>query len=206
MLTRRQINQLVIEFNRKGNLSMSAMKAGVTRKTAGKYLKLGDPHDSPRVAHGWLTRPDEFAGVWPEVEAMLTGAPELEALSVFELLVSRHPGRFRPGQLRTFQRRVRQWRCSHGPDKEIYFSQITLPGQVIQTDWTRAEELGITIGGEPYPHLLCHSVLIHSNWEWATRCASESLLAVRGGIQAALSRLGRVPRVWQIDGKLLISR
>ena len=36
MLTRRQINQLVIEFNRKGNLSMSAMKAGVTRKTAGK--------------------------------------------------------------------------------------------------------------------------------------------------------------------------
>ena len=71
---------------------MSAMKAGVTRKTAGKYLKLGDPHDSPRVAHGWLTRPDEFAGVWPEVEAMLTGAPELEALSVFELLVSRHPG------------------------------------------------------------------------------------------------------------------
>ena len=199
MLTRRQINQLVIEFNRKGNLSMSAMKAGVTRKTARKYLKLGDPHDPPRVAHDWLTRPDEFAGVWPEVEAMLAGAPELEALSVFELLVSRHPGRFRPGQLRTFQRRVRQWRALHGPDREIYFSQITQPGQVMQTDWTRAGELGITIGGEPYAHLLCHSVLIHSNWEWATRCASESLLAVRAGIQAALSRLGRVPRIWQID-------
>jgi len=54
MLTRRQINQLVIEFNRKGNLSMSAMKAGVTRKTARKYLKLADPHDPPRVAHTWL--------------------------------------------------------------------------------------------------------------------------------------------------------
>jgi hypothetical protein len=71
MLTRRQINQLVIEFNRKGNLSMSAMKAGVTRKTARKYLKLADPHDPPRVAHTWLTRPDEFAEVWSEVEAML---------------------------------------------------------------------------------------------------------------------------------------
>ncbi len=178
---------------------MSAMKAGVTRKTARKYLKLGDPHDPPRVAHDWLTRPDEFAGVWPEVEAMLAGVPELEALSVFELLVSCHPGRFRPGQLRTFQRRVRQWRALHGPDREIYFSQITQPGQVMQTDWTRAGELGITIGGEPYTHLLCHSVLIHSNWEWATRCASESLLAVRAGIQTALSRLGRVPRIWQID-------
>ena len=117
----------------------------------------------------------------------------------FELLVSRYPGRFVEGQLRTFQRRVRQWRCLHGPDREICFAQITQPGQVMQTDWTRAGELGITIGGEPYAHLLCHSVLIHSNWEWATRCASESLLAVRTGIQAALLRLGRVPRIWQID-------
>jgi hypothetical protein len=42
-------------------------------------------------------------------------------------------------------------------------------------------------------------VLIHSNWEWATRCATESLLSLRSGVQAALSRLGRVPRIWQID-------
>ncbi len=87
----------------------------------------------------------------------------------------------------------------HGPAREIHFAQESRPGEVIQTDWTRAAELGITIAGAPYAHLLCHSVLIHSNWEWATRCASESLLSLRSGIQAALSHLGRVPRIWQID-------
>jgi len=199
MITPRQINRLLVEFNKKGDLSMSAMKAGMTRKTATKYLKLKDPQDPPRARHTWRTRPDGFAEVWPEAEAMLVAAPELEAKSLFEHLLERYPGRFQEGHLRTFQRRVQQWRAMQGPAKEIHFAQESQPGEVIQTDWTHAGELGITIAGVPYPHLLCHSVLTHSNWEWATRCASESLLSLRSGIQAALSHLGRVPRIWQID-------
>jgi hypothetical protein len=35
--------------------------------------------------------------------------------------------------------------------------------------------------------------LTYSNWEWATICFSESLLALRQGVQNALLRLGRVP-------------
>ncbi|MEI6183747.1 MAG: IS21 family transposase [Polynucleobacter sp.] len=199
MITSRQINRLLVEFNQKGDLNMSAMKAGMTRKTAAKYLKMKDPQDPPRVRHTWRTRPDEFAEVWAEAEAMLLAAPELEAKRIFEHLQERFAGRFQEGHLRTFQRRVRQWRAMHGPAKEVHFAQLTQPGEVIQTDWTHAEELAITIAGVPYPHQLCHSVLIHSNWEWATRCSSESLLSLRSGIQAALSHLGRVPRIWQID-------
>lgn len=199
MITARQINRLLVEFNKKGNLHMSALKAGMTRKTAAKYMKLKDPQDPPKPRHTWRTRPDGFADVWPEAELMLAAAPELEAKSIFEHLQERFPGRFQEGHLRTFQRRVRQWRARHGPAKEIHFAQVSQPGEVIQTDWTHAAELGITIAGVAYAHLLCHSVLIHSNWEWATRCASESLLSLRSGIQTALSRLGRVPRVWQID-------
>ena len=178
---------------------MSAMKAGVTCKTARKYLDQADPLDSPRAEHTWRTRVDEFAEIWPQAEAMLALTPELEAKSLFEFFGERYPGRFKPGHLRTFQRRVQQWRTLHGPAQEIHFAQVSEPGEVIQTDWTHASELGVTIAGEPYPHLLCHSVLVHSNWEWATRCQSESLLSVRSGIQAALSHLGRVPRIWQID-------
>jgi transposase InsO family protein len=188
-----------VEFNQKGDLNMSAMKAGMTRKTAAKYMKMKDPQDPPRTRHTWRTRLDDFAEVWPQAEAMLAIAPELEAKSIFEHLVERFPGRFHEGHLRTFQRRVRQWRAMHGPEKEIHFAQESKPGEVIQTDWTHAGELGITIAGAAYAHLLCHSVLIHSNWEWATRCASESLLSLRSGIQAALSHLGRAPRIWQID-------
>jgi len=46
---------------------------------------------------------------------------------------------------------------------------------------------------------LCHVVLPYSNWEWATRCRSESLLSLRHGLQASLQRLGKAPAELQID-------
>jgi hypothetical protein len=48
-------------------------------------------------------------------------------------------------------------------------------------------------------HLLCQAVLPYSNWQWATRCQSESLLSLRAGLQAALFQLGKAPKVLQID-------
>ena len=63
----------------------------------------------------------------------------------------------------------------------------------MQTDFTKMNKLGITINGEAFGHLLCHSVLVYSNWEWGTICQSESLLALRQGFQEALTRLGRIP-------------
>ncbi|MCP3105578.1 IS21 family transposase, partial [Myxococcus sp. K15C18031901] len=50
-----------------------------------------------------------------------------------------------------------------------------------------------------FPHLLCHPVLPYSNWEWATVCQSESMAAIKRGVQAALFQLGRVPRYHQTD-------
>lgn len=69
----------------------------------------------------------------------------------------------------------------------------------MQTDFTWASTLGVTIGGEAFPHLLCHPVLPYSNWEWATICPSESMAALRRGVQAALGRLGRAPAYHQTD-------
>jgi response regulator of citrate/malate metabolism len=43
MINRRQINQLVFERNRRVSITMSAMKAGVSRNTARKYLRQTDP-------------------------------------------------------------------------------------------------------------------------------------------------------------------
>lgn len=57
----------------------------------------------------------------------------------------------------------------------------------------------MSIAGQPLDQLLCHAVLPYSNWQWATRCQSESLLSVRQGLQAALHRLGKVPGQLQID-------
>lgn len=131
--------------------------------------------------------------------AMLEVAPELEAKTLFEFTCRAHPGQFQPGQLRTLQRRVRRWRAQHGPPKPIFFPQTHRPGEAIQTDFTNANELRITIGGEPFPHLLCHSVLPHSNWSSLTVCRSESMQALRRGIQTCLFSLGRVPEFHQTD-------
>ncbi|MCP5024058.1 MAG: PQQ-like beta-propeller repeat protein, partial [bacterium] len=51
-------------------------------------------------------------------EAKLNEAPELEAQILFEDLMERNPGAFQPGQLSTFQRKVKRWRAQKGPGKE----------------------------------------------------------------------------------------
>ncbi len=177
---------------------MSAMKAGMDRKTARKYL--ADPERlDRRPARTWRTRTDPLAQVWAEGERRLQAAPELEAKALFVYLQMLYPEQVQEGQLRTFQRRVRQWRLRHGPAPEVIFPQTHQPGEVLQLDWTHAKELGVTIAGQPLDHLLCQAVLPYSNWQWATRCQSESLLSLRAGLQAALFRLGKVPKVLQTD-------
>ena len=147
----------------------------------------------------WRTREDPFAADWAELRARLAEAPELEATTLFEDLLRRKPDGYTPGQVRTLQRRIKQWRAQEGPPKRIFFPQVHRPGEAMQTDFTWASTLGVTIGGAPFPHLLCHPVLPYSNWEWATICQSESMAALRRGVQAALSRLGRAPAYHQTD-------
>lgn len=178
---------------------MSAMKSGMDRKTARKYLNNPERLSQPRPARDWRTRLDPLAKIWPEAEPRLRTAPELEAKALFEHLLMIRPELVRVEQLRTFQRRVRQWRLKHGPAPEVIFPQDHRPGEVMQVDWTHAKELAISIAGHPLDHLLCQAVLPYSNWQWAIRCQSESLLSLRAGLQAALFRLGKVPKLLQID-------
>ena len=178
---------------------MSALKSGMDRKTARKYLNHPELLSQPRPARDWRTRPDPLAVIWPEAELRLSTAPELEAKALFEHLLLLRPEQAQVAQLRTFQRRVRQWRLEHGPAPEVIFPQTHSPGEVMQVDWTHAKELKVSIAGHPLDHLLCQAVLPYSNWQWATRCQSESLLSLRAGLQAALFRLGKVPKLLQID-------
>lgn len=195
-----QVRRLMEEMNKLGEVGLSAAKAGMDRKTARKYLACGEPPSRLKRPRDWRTRQDPLGGVWEErVVPRLKDAPELEAKALFEDLVERWPGELEPDQLRTFQRRVRDWRAQEGPPKEVYFTQEHRPGEAMQTDFTWGTKLAITIGGEPYVHMLCHAVLPYSNWEWATVCLSESMLALKRGVQQAVFRLGRVPEWHQTD-------
>lgn len=187
------------EFSKHGKIGLAGLRAGMSRKTAAKYLRLGRLPSDLCAPRSWRTRPDPFAEVWEDVAVQLADAPELEARALFEDLLERHPEQLHPGQLRTFQRRVKQWRAQEGPDKQVFFPQVHRPGEAGQTDFTTANELDVTIAGEPFPHMLCHFVLPYSNWEWGTVCHSESMAALKRGVQSAVFRLGRVPEFHQTD-------
>jgi hypothetical protein len=58
----------------------------------------------------WRTRKDPYAAVWPEIEQQLARTPNVTGKMLFRWICQRHPGMFKPGQLRTLQRRVREWR------------------------------------------------------------------------------------------------
>ncbi len=194
-----QVRRLMEEKAKLGEVGLAAMKAGMDRKTASKYLGSGKLPSELKEPRDWRTRADPFAEDWPRLKELLREAPELEAKTLFEHLLAEHPGRYEPGQLRTLQRRVQAWRAKEGPEKEVFFAQEHRPGEAMQTDFTHCDELAVTIAGEPFPHMLCHPVLPYSNWEWATVCHSESLMALRRGVQAALFKLGKVPEFHQTD-------
>jgi hypothetical protein len=58
----------------------------------------------------YRTRADPFETVWPQVQQWLNERPEANAKDLFLRLQECMPGAFPPGQLRTLQRRVKQWR------------------------------------------------------------------------------------------------
>ena len=57
----------------------------------------------------WRTHKDAFEGVWYEVLDWLQQEPDVTAKSLLKRLQYEYPGRFADGQLRTLQRRVKEW-------------------------------------------------------------------------------------------------
>jgi len=58
----------------------------------------------------WRTRKDPFETAWPEILEWLQREPEATAKELLCRLQQMHPGHYADGQLRTLQRRVREWR------------------------------------------------------------------------------------------------
>jgi hypothetical protein len=178
---------------------LAASKAGMDVKTARKYLKSRRLPSELKSARHWRTRRDEFSEVWQEISEQLRSNPALEAKTLFEALQRQYPERFADGQLRTLQRRIKTWRATEGPSQEVYFRQEHRAGELCESDFTHLTEVGITIAGEPFAHMLYHFVLTYSNWETGTICQSESLASLSEGLQNALWELGGVPRLHRTD-------
>jgi len=80
----------------------SAWKEGEVRPTHRTKMK-GERY--------WRTRKDPFESAWPQVAEWLEVEQDLNAKEALDRLREANPGKFSAGQLRTLQRRVRDWRA-----------------------------------------------------------------------------------------------
>ena len=69
-------------------------------------------------------------------------------------------------------------------------------GELCESDFTHLTDLGITLAGQPFAHMLYHFVLTYSNWETGTICQSESFARLTEGLQNAL---------WEVLGAVAAS-
>lgn len=199
MVTDQQVRRLMKLMKSEKTSIIAALKAGMDRKTARKYIKVSKLPSEIRPDHHWRTRPDPFEGVWGQVKELLDGNSGLEAKTIFEFLQREKPGEYQDGQLRTLQRRLRHWRATEGPAKEVFFPQVHRPGELSESDFTHMGKLGITLRGEPFDHLLYHYTLCYSNWETATICFSESFESLSAGYQNAVWELGGIAKKHRTD-------
>ena len=199
MTTDQQVRLLMTLIKKGLPLVTAAAKAGMSEGTARKFCRSGKLPSELRVAHTWRTRPDPFEEVWPQVVELLVQDEGLQAKTVFDELVRRYPGRFQAGQLRTLQRRFRDWRALRGEGREVYFAQVHRPGEQSQSDFTDMRSLRVTIAGVAFAHLVYHFVLTCSNWESVSLCFTETFEALSEGLQEALWRLGGVPEEHRTD-------
>ena len=113
----RQVRALFSLLSSGVSLRLASLKTGMSAKTARKYRKAERMPSELSERHDWRTRVDPFSAVWESVEKQLRESPGLQAKVLFAWLQGEHPGQFQDGQLRTFQRGVRRWRATSGPEK-----------------------------------------------------------------------------------------
>ena len=176
-------------------LEAAAAAAGMSERTARTWQD-GPMPSATKTTRTWRTRPDPFAAVWAtEIEPFLRRdeGSELQATALMDELCRRHSGEFEPGQVRTLQRQIRRWRAMHGPEQEVMFPQDHQPGQLGAFDFTHCQELGVTIAGVIFVHLMFQFVLAWSGWHYISIALGETYEALLTGVQGALWELGGVP-------------
>lgn len=134
-------------------IAAASAKAGFSTAT-GYRIKTDPRLPSQKKAPRQRRRPDPLAGIWDaEIVPMLTAAPDLRAVAVFEEMRRRHPDLL-PGVRRTLERRIRTWRAVNGPERDVIFRQEHRPGRLGLSDFTDMGDLAVSIAGEPLDHRL----------------------------------------------------
>lgn len=123
-----KIVETSVELSRFVESLSTAWRDGEVRPTHRK------PFTGPRP---WRTRVDPFESVWPLVEQWLNEQPDANAKTVFQRLQATMPEPFQPGQLRTLQRRVKEWRTAIARRLVFGSEATTLPAKQQEEEFIR---------------------------------------------------------------------
>jgi hypothetical protein len=178
---------------------VAAAVAGFSERST--YYVKNRSFETAKRKRNWKTRSDPFEDVWQiELVPLLETSPKLEARTLLEELQRRYPDEYPDKQLRTLQRRVKQWKSLYGPEKEVIFRQKNPPGFQSISDFTNADDLGITINKEPFFHLLYHFRLSFSGHECGGIVqGGESYSALAEGMQNSFWSIGGVTETHRTD-------
>ena len=188
-----------MSFRRSDSPAVAAAKAGFSTATGYRIEEALQSGPRSRVVRG-RRRPDPLAGIFDEeIVPLLESAPGLRSVALFEELLRRHP-ELGAGIRRTLERRVREWRAAHGPEREVMFRQVHAPGELGLSDFTDMGPLGVTVSGVALGHKLYHFRLAYSGFEHAhVVLGGESFVALAEGLQNALWALGGTPHRHRTD-------
>jgi hypothetical protein len=191
--------RLYMTFRQTGGPAVSAAKASISTSTAYRFEQDHRPPSAKAEPRG-RRRPDPLVSFFEaEVVPMLTAAPELRAVAIFEEMQRRHPD-LPDGTRRTLERRIRAWRALHGANQEVIFRQVHEPGRMGLSDFTDMADLGVTIAGIQLDHRLYHFRLAYSGFAHAHVIrGGESYVALAEGLQNALWALGGAPHEHRSD-------
>ena len=172
---------------------IAAAKSAISTRTA---RRIEQSKTLPRVKadRDWRTREDPLEAVWEtELVVLLKAKPELTPITLLEHLQDLYPNQYDQRVLRTLQRRVKQWKSLHGPEKEVIFRQQAEVGLQGFSDFTHPDS-PITIKQQPFAHLLYQFRLAYSGWRSITVVqGGESYSALSTGLQRALTQAGGCP-------------
>lgn len=190
-------------FGANQNYSKTAKECDVDPKTVHRYADQQPalkPFEKPRRAYKTRVAV-EFEAFWPEIERLLKDDNDLKPYAILEHMIETHKDAFSSTWKRTLERRVSNWKIANGVGKDVSFSQIHKPGDVLAIDFTDLSKLGIHIGSELMDanFLAFHATLTYSNWEYAEHCRSESFEALASGVQNAFQSLGGVTSRLRFD-------
>jgi hypothetical protein len=191
--------RLYMTFRQTQSIAVAAAKTGFSQATG--YRLQADPAlPSQKKASRSRRRPDPLSDIFDsQVLPLLESSPGLRPVAIFEELLRRYPD-LSAGIRRTLERRIRVWRAEHGPEQEVIFRQIHVPGKMGLSDFTDMNKHGVSVAGQLLEHRLYHFRLAYSGFGHAhVVLGGESYVALAEGLQNALWSLGGVPAEHRTD-------